>query len=58
MFLKMSSRKTSEIAESLYNKGFLSYPRTETDSFPPTIDLRQFVQMQVGDRDYGAYAQG
>ena len=28
--LKMSSAKAMEIAEKLYNKGFISYPRTET----------------------------
>jgi len=32
-----------ELAEKLYNKGFISYPRTETDSFTDTIDVKELV---------------
>jgi len=32
-----------EIMEKLYNKGFLSYPRTETTKYNPTINLRDIV---------------
>jgi len=32
-----------QIMEKLYNKGFLSYPRTETTKFNPTINLRKIV---------------
>lgn len=34
--LRMGSHKAMEVAESLYNKGFLSYPRTETNRFSKT----------------------
>lgn len=37
--LHFSSAKTMEVAEKLYNKGMLSYPRTETDKFPPTMNM-------------------
>ena len=30
----MTSHKVMEIAEKLYNKGFISYPRTETEKYP------------------------
>ena len=29
-----------EIAEKLYNKGYISYPRTETDKFPSSLNLK------------------
>jgi len=32
-----------EIAEKLYNKGFISYPRTETEIFTPAINLTELV---------------
>jgi len=31
--LKISSHELMDIAEKLYNSGFISYPRTETDFF-------------------------
>ena len=45
------------IAESLYQRGFLSYPRTETDSFKEGTDLRSLIQAQAADGRWGAYAQ-
>lgn len=33
-----------EIMEKLYNKGFLSYPRTETNKYNKTINLRALVE--------------
>ncbi|CAJ1420011.1 unnamed protein product [Effrenium voratum] len=32
------------VAESLYLKGILSYPRTETDKYPENFDLRETVR--------------
>jgi DNA topoisomerase-3 len=37
--LNFSSDKTMQIAEKLYNKGYISYPRTETNSFSKSINL-------------------
>jgi DNA topoisomerase-3 len=45
-----------EIAEKLYQKGFISYPRTETDSFKEGTDLQSLLQTQAGHREWGAYA--
>lgn len=38
--LKISAKETMTIAEKLYTKGFISYPRTETNQFSKDIDLR------------------
>ena len=57
MFLRMDSQKVMRIAESLYNKGWISYPRTETDQFDKGIDLRGLIQKQNQDSHWGPYAQ-
>jgi DNA topoisomerase-3 len=35
---------TMQIMEKLYNKGILSYPRTETQRYNPTINLGKIVE--------------
>ncbi|KAF7510603.1 hypothetical protein GJ744_006215 [Endocarpon pusillum] len=57
-FLRMDSKKVMKIAEQLYQKGWISYPRTETDQFPPEFSLRSFIEKQTQDNNWGAYAQG
>ena len=52
----MSSDKIMSIAEKLYTKGFISYPRTETDKFPDTLDPHNFVNTQRQNNEWGAYA--
>jgi len=47
-----------QVAEDLYTKGFISYPRTETDQFDPGIDLRALVEKQIEDNRWGPFAQG
>jgi len=54
--LHMSSSRVMEIAEKLYNKGFISYPRTETDSFLKSINLKEFIGYQVDNNEWGEYA--
>ncbi|KAG2735808.1 hypothetical protein G9P44_002022 [Scheffersomyces stipitis] len=55
-FFRMSAKAALDAAERLYNKGFLSYPRTETDSFPATMDFAGVIAKQTGDGRWGAYA--
>jgi DNA topoisomerase-3 len=45
-----------QIAEDLYNKGFISYPRTETDKFDRGMNLRALVEKQVQDHRWGQFA--
>ncbi|KAG7008699.1 DNA topoisomerase 3 [Physcia stellaris] len=44
--------------EDLYNKGWISYPRTETDQFDKGIDLRALIQKQAQDQHWGPHAHG
>lgn len=56
--LRMSGQQAMTIAENLYNRGFISYPRTETDKFDRGMNLRALVQKQTPDQRWGAFAQG
>lgn len=57
-YLRMSSTTVMSHAEALYQRGFLSYPRTETDRFDRGMDLRALVAKQTTDSSWGVYAQG
>lgn len=54
--LRISPEQAMGIMEKLYNKGFLSYPRTETTKFNPTINLRKIVSSLEQSESYGAFA--
>nr|XP_043611083.1 DNA topoisomerase 3-alpha [Erigeron canadensis] len=56
-YFRMSSEQTMKIAEELYQSGFISYPRTETDLFSEGTDLRILVQEQQEHPVWGPYAQ-
>ena len=45
-----------QVAEHLYNKGWISYPRTETDSFDKGMDLKKLIEKQEQDQTWGGYA--
>ena len=46
--LRIGAKETMTIAEKLYTKGFISYPRTETNIFPKDLNLTNLVQNQTG----------
>jgi hypothetical protein len=52
--LRMSSEKAMKIAESLYQKGIISYPRTETNVFPYTMNLKNILS-NISDQPYEDY---
>ena len=54
--LRLSPAMAMKHAEHLYLDGFLSYPRTETNKFPPSMDLRAAIDQQTGDARWGAHA--
>ena len=45
-----------QVSDSLYQKGFLSYPRTETDQFDKDFDFDEMIQKQTGDAQWGQFA--
>ncbi|KAI9929279.1 hypothetical protein ASPWEDRAFT_24881 [Aspergillus wentii DTO 134E9] len=57
-YLRMDSQLIMKTAEALYTKGFISYPRTETDQFDKAIDLKKLVEKQYPDNNWGQYARG
>ncbi|KAJ6498952.1 prokaryotic type I DNA topoisomerase [Mycena sanguinolenta] len=57
-FLKLAPKVVLDTAEKLYNQGFLSYPRTETDQFDPQFDFMTLIEKQTADPLWGAFAQG
>jgi DNA topoisomerase-3 len=46
-----------KVAEELYTKGFISYPRTETDQFDSNFNFQEMIAKQSDDADWGHYAQ-
>lgn len=54
--LKLNAKRTMQIAEGLYTKGLISYPRTETNIFPKELNLTNLVQQQTGDAQWGNFA--
>lgn len=56
-FFKMSAKRALSAAENLYNKGWISYPRTETDKFPTLMDLKEVIGKQCQSNKWGQYAQ-
>lgn len=54
--LKISSHLMMNIAEELYNKGYISYPRTETDQFDKGFKLNDIIQTQTSSPVWGSYA--
>lgn len=54
--LRMSAKDAMKIAEKLYTAGVISYPRTETNIFPKSLNLSHHVQQQTESQEWGAFA--
>jgi DNA topoisomerase-3 len=52
-FLRMSPHDTMVIAESLYTKGFITYPRTETTKYASTFDFKGSLNNFSNHPDFG-----
>ncbi|RLE99481.1 MAG: type IA DNA topoisomerase, partial [Thermoprotei archaeon] len=54
-FLNIRPRQCMDLAEALYRNGLISYPRTDTTIYPPTLNLRRLVLMFSKHEVYGEY---
>eukprot|EP00397_Hematodinium_sp_SG-2012_P007781 GEMP01007831.1.p1 GENE.GEMP01007831.1~~GEMP01007831.1.p1 ORF type:complete len:880 (+),score=215.84 GEMP01007831.1:91-2730(+) len=54
---RLTSQRSMQLAEGLYQKAFISYPRTETEVFDPSINLIELVQVQANHPVWGQYSQ-
>ena len=54
-FLNIRSKKALDLAEDLYRDGLISYPRTETTIYPPTLNLKEIAYMFINSPIYGSY---
>jgi DNA topoisomerase-3 len=55
-YLKIEPHEAMRIAEKLYSSGYISYPRTETDSFPDNFDFASIVHILAGYDEVAEYA--
>ncbi|XP_065178079.1 DNA topoisomerase 3-alpha-like isoform X2 [Sycon ciliatum] len=55
--LRINAKEAMRVAEKLYTSGFISYPRTETNIFPKSLNLTPLVEMQTQDHQWGEFAQ-
>ncbi|KAF8329298.1 DNA topoisomerase [Amanita rubescens] len=54
--LRLTPKRALDIAEKLYQQGFVSYPRTETDQFDPQFDFMSLIDKQTVDPAWGEFA--
>ena len=54
-FLNIRPKNALDIAEELYRRGYISYPRTETEIYSPTLNITSRVKMLMGNPQYGKY---
>lgn len=56
-WLHLGSEVTLKVAEELYHRGILSYPRTETDSFSDMYNLVEMISPHRNHSVWGRYAE-
>ncbi|KAI1722746.1 DNA topoisomerase domain-containing protein [Ditylenchus destructor] len=52
--LGMSPTQTMSVAEHLYTRGYISYPRTETSSYPGSFDFISILRQQATTQRYAS----
>lgn len=56
-YYRIPGNKLMDMAEKLYNNGYISYPRTETDSFSGNFDCNKIRKILKSDGVLGHYAE-
>lgn len=54
--LRLGAKQVMKIAEKLYTSGYISYPRTETNKYNSTINLKSIIEKFKTHNNYGNYA--
>ncbi|CAK9078862.1 DNA topoisomerase 3-beta-1 (DNA topoisomerase III beta-1) [Durusdinium trenchii] len=54
--LGLGPQQALHLAERLYLDGYLTYPRTETNTYPKNFDLQGAVRAQTGHPVWGSYS--
>ena len=54
--IRVSPEQIMKLAEELYQAGFISYPRTETDKFPNDFDYRTSIEQLAPHPKFGFHA--
>ncbi len=52
----MSAHETMKMAEHLYLRGFITYPRTESTTFSSNFDFNEILGQHAGNPHWGQYA--
>lgn len=52
----MSSHDTMKIAEHLYLRGFITYPRTESTNFSSNFNFKEILSQHQSHPDWGNIA--
>ncbi len=50
--LRMDPTRTLEVAQSLYERSFISYPRTSSQKLPPTLGLQRIISDMAKNQKY------
>jgi len=53
---RLNPKRTQDIAQSLYEAGLISYPRTSSQKYPPGIGFRRIIQSLVEIKGFEAAA--
>ncbi|KAJ0403001.1 hypothetical protein ATCC90586_000529 [Pythium insidiosum] len=56
--LGMGPYTAMQVAERLYLQGYISYPRTESTSYPDSYDIRGTLAQHTANPYWGSYVQG